>query len=256
MRWDDSGTDELYSKLILVATFVGLIAILFYGIAPIVQSNAQMNDPSSYLNTVQVPGESFYSPTPFAVSNSTVLHKYNYKIESVVFTSPVPHKHDIQAWVIRDNEGYEYRNDWNPFWANKYLDCILFEMVYGIFNTKEKHAAISYETIASKYDVKTNYSTVSFSLNSDLDLFVSTGPGYSFPVGLYANQFNMSVGWMWNMTDAISASPWALVGQILTFSIPDVGAIINWIIGIPVYLTLGFLILAVVSRFIPSLSGL
>lgn len=252
MRWDDSGADELYSKLILVATFVGLISILFYGLAPIVQSNAQMNDPSSYLNTVQIPGESFYSPAPFEVTDANVLDRYNYKIESEVFTSPVPHKHDIQVWIIRDNEFY---GD-NDFWANRYQDCILFEMVYGMFNTKDKYAAISYGMIASKFDEKTNYSTVSFSLNSDLDLFVSTGPGYSFPTSLYANQFNMSIGWMWNLTDAVNPSPWALVGQILTFSIPDVGAIINWIIGIPIYMTLGFLILAVVSRFFPTVPGL
>jgi hypothetical protein len=252
MKWDNSGADELYSKLILLATFVGLIAILFYGIAPIVQSNAQMNDPSSYLNTMQLPGESWYAPQPFAVTNASVLSEYNYQIESEVFTSAVPHKHDIQMWVIRDNDHY---GD-NDFWANKYEDCILLEMVYGIFNTKDKYSAISYETIVANYDSKVNYSKVPFTLNSDYDLFVGTGPGYSFPAGLYYNEFNISVGWMWNMSDAVDASPWGMVGQILTFSIPDVGPIINWIIGIPVYMTMGFLILAVVSRFLPTTAGL
>jgi hypothetical protein len=129
-------------------------------------------------------------------------------------------------------------------------------MSYGMFNTKHKHAAISYESIVERFDLKNNYSKVDFTLNADLHLFVNTGPGYSFPIGLYANEFNMSIGWTWNMTDAVDVSPWGLVGQILTFSVPNIGDTMNYFIGIPVYLTIGFLLLAVVSRFFPTVPGL
>jgi hypothetical protein len=247
--------DELYSKLILLGVFCGISAFLFMAISPIIQSNAMMNDPTSYQNTIDLPGESFYSPNPFAVTNASVKSHYEFGHESATFTSPVAHRHDILTWVVRNNS---YLGSIQPRynWLNDYRDCILFEMNYGMWNTKHKHVALSYETIGANFDIKTNVSKVDFSLNADLTLFVSTGPGYAFPVALYANEYNMSIGWMWNMSDAVDPSPWSLVGQILTFSIPDIGSTLNLIIGIPVYLTLGFLILAVVSRFFPTVPGL
>ena len=247
--------DELYPKLILLGVFCGVTAFLLMAIAPILQSGAIMNDPTGYAETLNLPGVNLYDPAPFTVTNTSIKHHYEYNHESEVFTSPVPHRHDILVWVVRDNEFFEaIQPRYN--WLNDYKDCILFEMNYGLWNTKHKHAAISYESINANYDAKNNYSKLGFTLNADLLLFVSTGPGYSFPIGLYANQFNMSIGWMWNITDAVSASPWALIGQILTFSVPDIGDTLNFLIGIPVYLTIGFLILAVASRFIPTFAGL
>jgi len=247
--------DELYPKIMLLTTFLGTTSILFFGIAPIIQSGQVVNDPTGYMDTIQIPGESFYSPNPFAVDNASVKDHYSYTHESATFTSPVAHRHDIAAWIVRDNDYYDAIQP-RYAWANDYKDCILFEMNYGIFNTKHKNAAVSYEAIVEQFDVKVNYSEVDFKLNSNYNLFISTGPGYSFPIGLYANQFNMSIGWLWNMSDAVSASPWALIGQIMTFSIPDVGYIMNLIIGIPVYLTMGFLLLAIISRFILTIPGL
>lgn len=213
-----------------------------------------MDDPSSYTNTIDIPGETFYSPSPFAVSNASIKDHWEYSDVSETFTSPVAHRHDILMCVVRGNDYYgSIQPRYN--WANDFEDCILFEMNYGIFNTKHKHAAISYDAIAENFDFQTNYSKVDFRLNTDLSLFVSTGPGYSFPTALYVNAFNMSIGWKWNMSDVGDPSPWALIGQILSFSVPDIGYTMNFIIGIPVYLTIGFVILALVSRFFPTGSG-
>ncbi|MBU0598975.1 hypothetical protein KKF61_08395 [Patescibacteria group bacterium] len=246
--------DELYPKLILLGVFCGVTTFLFMAIAPIVQSGAYMKDPSSYYNTIDIPGESFMAPQPFAVTNGTVKDHWD-SPPSATFTGAVPGRNDILTCVVRGND---YLGTYQPryYWANDFEDCLLFEMNYGIFNTKHKHAAISFEAIADNFDLSNNYSRTDIILNTDYTVFVSTGPGYSFPTALYVNAFNISIGWMWNMSQAVNPSPWALIGQILTFSVPDVGYTMNYIIGIPVYLTFGFLILAVVSRFFPTVPGL
>ena len=257
-KWNTSGADELYSKLIFIGVFCGVSAFLFISITPIIQSGAYMGDPKSFGQTIEIPDEVFYAPQPFPVDNTTVKDRYQYGHETITFTSGMEHRHDIDAYVVRDNAFY---NAIQPryYWANDYKDCILFEMNYGLFNTKHKNAAISYESIGKAFSNQTNYAKLDFTLNTGVSLFVSTGPGYAFLDALYWNEFNMSIGFSWNMSDEIThhnSSPWTLVSQILTFSVPEIGYELNLMIGIPAYLTIGFLILAVVSRFFPTVPGL
>lgn len=249
--------DELFPKLILITTFLGVTTMLFWMITPIIQTGAMMNDPSMDWSEMGVFGYAYYDPDPFEVSNATIKDRMHYDDYSQEFTSTVPHRHDIRAWVIRDNFWYNPLDLGIP---TRYKDCFIFQMDLESIILKQVHkvklAAIPFETVVEKGDFIDNSSQVDFSLNADYSLFISTGPGMPLFTGLWANEFNMSIGWSLNLSASASASPWGLVGQILTFSIPNVSPLINLLIGVPIYMTIGFLIVAVISRFVPLTSGL
>jgi hypothetical protein len=176
----------------------------------------------------------------------------------VEFTDPLstPHRHDIKAWVIRDNFWY---TPLTVQLSTRYQDYIALQMNLESIPTlpyTSKQAAISFETILEWADYENNMSEIDVHLNADYILFISTGPGMPISTGLWANEFNMSIGWSVNLSATASASPWGLIGQILTFSIPDVSPLINLLLGTPIYMTLAFLIAAIISRFVPTVGGL
>lgn len=252
--------DELFPKLILVTTFLGVTTMLFWTVTPIIQTGTMMNDPSMDWSEIGIFGYAYYDPDPFEVSNLTIKDRVLYPDPgpSETFTSSVPHRHDIKAYVVRDNFYYTVPNDLT--WWSQYKDCFVFIMDLESIVLKQVHkvkwAVIPFEAVEEHGDYLDNSSQVDFSLNADYSLFVNTGPGMPLMTGLWANEFNMSIGWSLNLSASASASPWGLVGQILTFSIPNVSPWINMLIGIPIYMTLGFLILAIVSRFIFTAPGL
>ena len=231
----------------------------FWMVTPIVQTGAMMNDPSMDWSEIGIFGYSYYDPDPFEVTNSTIKDRCAWPDPgpSETFTSAIAHRHDIRAYVIRDNAYYD---PYSPGFNMKYKDCFVFLMDLESVILKQVHkikaAAISFETVQEVADYSDNSSQVDFSLNADYSLFIDTGPGMPFITGLWANEFNMSIGWSLNLSASASASPWGLVGQILTFSIPNVSPLINLLIGIPVYMMAGFLIVAIISRFVPFTSGL
>lgn len=250
-------SDEIFPKLILVTTFLGVTTILFWAITPIVQTGTMMSDPSMDWSELGIFGFTYYDPDSFEVSNASVVDTRSQDNYAEEFTSAVPHRHDIRMWVIRDNFWYSPELDVGI--TSRYLDCLVFQMNLESIPTlpyTSKVAAISYETIAEQADYEDNSSQIDFTLNADYILFIATGPGMPFATGLWANEFNMSIGWSLNLSATASSNPWGLVGQILTFSIPNVSPLINLLIGVPIYMTLGFLVVAIISRFIPFAPGL
>ena len=246
--------DELFPKLILIATFLGVTTMLFWMITPIVQTGAMMNDPSMDWSEVGIFGAAYYDPDPFEVTNASIKSSFTGN-PSETFTSATPHRHDIETWVIRDN--VYYGNILGSEISSRYKDCFIFKMDLETFIIahKTKYAIIPFETVIEKANYKDNSSQVDFSLNADYSLFINTGPGMLISDGVWMNEFNMSIGWSLNLSASTSASPWGLVGQILTFSIPNVSPMVNMLIGIPIYMTLGFLVVAVISRFFPTIAG-
>lgn len=215
-----------------------------------------MNDPSMDWSEVGIYGYAWYAPDPFEVTNASVEDHRESDNYAEEFTSAIPHRHDIRMWVIRDNFWYSALsvNKWTM-----YSDYLGFQMNLEHIPTlpyTSKTAAIPFETIIETANYEENTSEIDFTLNADYTLFISTGPGMLISDGLWMNEFNMSIGWSLNLSATASASPWGLVGQILTFSIPNVSPLINLLIGIPIYMTIGFLVVAVISRFVPLTSGL
>ena len=250
-------SDELFPKLLLITTFLGVTTMLFWMITPIIQTGTMMNDPSMDWSEIGIYGYAYYDPDPFEVSNASVEDHRDNDNYAVEFTSTVPHRHDIRAWVIRDNFWYA---PLDVGMGTRYKDYFAFQMDLESVILKQIHktktAAISFETVVEKADYVDNSSSIGFTLNADYTLVISTGPGMLISDGLWMNEFNMSIGWPLNLSASASASPWGLIGQILTFSIPNVSPLINLLIGVPIYMTIGFLVVAVISRFVPLTSGL
>ena len=231
--------------------------MLFWMVTPIVQTGSMMNDPSMDWSEIGIYGYAKYDPDPFEVSNASVTDTRSSDNYAVEFTSTTPHRHDIRMWVIRDN--FWYVPELGTM-STRYNDYIALQMdlesISPMLPHTTKNAAISFETIIEKADFEDNSSQVDITLNADYSLFFDTGPGMWFSDGLWMNEFNMSIGWSLNLSAEASGSPWGLVGQILTFSIPNVSPMVNLLIGIPIYMTLGFLVVAVISRFFPTVPGL
>lgn len=248
--------DELFPKLILIATFLGITTLLFWAMTPIVQTGAMVNDPSMDWSLVGISEYAFYDPDPFEVSNASVTDTRSRSNYAEEFTSTIPHRHDIRMWVIRDNFWYSAAsvNKWT-----RYSDYLGFQMNLEHLPTlpyTSKTVAVSFDTIIEKANYEDNTSEIDITLNAAYVLFINTGPGMVISDGLWMNEFNISIGWSVNLSAAASTSPWALVGQIMTFSLPDVHPYVSYIIGVPFDLMIGFLIVAIITRFIPTVAGL
>lgn len=165
-------------------------------------------------------------------------------------------EHHIKMWLVRDYFGYD-PTDMNPDHYDHYRDFIYVYQAFGLFNWKTREAWIPWELIASNFESTTdgNWSIVPITLQHHYEVYFSSAPGTNFTTMLWANKLNISVAWVWNESDYSNVSPWNTVGQILTFHIPDVDWWITAMIAIPIYIAIGFVILTIISRFIPFIPG-
>ena len=250
--------DKLFNKVVLIATFLGITTLLFWALTPVIQTGTIANDPSMDWSKIGITDYAYYDESPFEVTNASVVDHRESDNYAEKFTSAIPHRHDIRAWVIRDNFWYFPEAGSTDKWT-MYRDYLGFQMNLESLPTlpyTSKTAAISFETIVEKANFDNNTSEIDFTLNANYILFINTGPGMLISDGLWMNEFNMSIGWSLNLSAAASTSPWALVGQIMTFSVPNVNWYVSVLIGVPLDMMIGFIIIAIITRFIPTIPGL
>lgn len=172
---------------------------------------------------------------------------------------------DVEVAVIKDNyadppllpitDEAKHRD--------KYEDFLLIHV--GVPNAFDDYDSIDLNEFVDNRIIGTNgtgnYSAITRILNSVGYTFVVTidGPADLFLyylTGIF--DFRLQVGIVaeeYNYTAVGENSMWEILGQIMTASLPNTNWFVNVIIAVPFYACIGFMVIMLVSRFIPFISG-
>lgn len=164
------------------------------------------------------------------------------------------------ARLIRDVD----RDDWlaNPFDDLKYDDMVLLHIKKkDSWSAPDKWVQISYGTLTQRFTLnnlsyayftafKTNFTVL---LKTDTNGTDHSDHIHAVWAGVYTISIAVSTDAL--NTIAMDTSMWAVLGQLLTLSLPDVSLVVNILLAAPVAAALGFMVFTILSRVIPFISG-
>ena len=215
----------------------------------------------TWADTTQSLGNVF-SQTDFGAKEGTT-HKIFYP-QGETSTS----RNAIWAYFVRNNT-------WNP-WVTSNLhepikrnletdSMIVFaqkHVKHGWFDIKTgvvwRFSVVPYPVINDRFEG--NLSTVSFMFGAEnYTAFIIIGDSGNSTTELFTNNtFTLGIGQMWGdgLEHIGRASMWKLVGQLLTCSLPNTNFYANLIMTIAIWAVIAYVAIAMISRFIPTISGL
>lgn len=158
---------------------------------------------------------------------------------------------DCEVSIVRDNYYYWGWGDYE----NLYQDFIMVNAEWGWFSSD--HVALSYEALYAGHVDGTNQS-ISYVIVGDQNYsIIITTPGSSdaFAVMLYEDRYNIQVAVLGGWENLAETSMWTVLSQLLTAQLPDVHPVLNILIAVPFWATIGFVAAMVISRFIPLIPG-
>ena len=119
-----------------------------------------------------------------------------------------------------------------------------------------RYAVIPFDVIDSKHEG--NISVLPFMLGAEnMTAFVITEGEENFTDKLFnQNTFTLGLGQLWGLENVGKQSMWKLVGQLLTCSLPDTNYYVNLLMAISIWAVIAYVAIAMISRFIPTISGL
>jgi hypothetical protein len=137
--------------------------------------------------------------------------------------------------------------------AQKYAKHGWFDIKTGV---AWRFAVAPYPVINDRFEG--NLSTISFMFGSEnYTAFVIIGDSGNATTELYGhNAFTLGIGQLWGLENVGRTSMWKLVGQLLTCSIPNTNFYANLIMTIAIWAVIAYVAIAMISRFIPTISGL
>lgn len=265
LKDDVGGGDALLPTVVLLGTFILVSSLFIAGMGHLVALNIASQSPEE---PIQYIGDNLFEFSPLdADPNGTVLPGItDVQLTSKYFSVGIPsHKVTWTKTGLRDVSSYVIRNatvqdKWENLGLDEVLvtDYIIFyqsQKTWGGLSHKFAAAVISFDEITEHRKNTTELSDVSFHLFNWFNVRTQIGPGFaSFNDAIWSSRFNYTVASSLNASIA-TASPWALVGAFLSFSLPNVDPMINLLMAIPIWLAIGYLVLMVVRSFIPTLGG-
>lgn len=117
---------------------------------------------------------------------------------------------------------------------------------------------IQYSTIEDMQIPYTNTSVVDFEIHDKAYSFVFITPSdyvnHSYHIA-QSNFFAAIAFTPYDEDNIASTSMWTLIGQMLTARLPTVHPAIQYLIAVPMWVGVGFIVFTLVSRMIPFISG-
>lgn len=167
---------------------------------------------------------------------------------------------EVTVFVVRNNTFYGgdpitgWLND-RTYKETMYLDMFILHTVTGPWYwTKNYWAFIPFEKVDRNQDG--NASSTFTKLKHNFTLFIySDADQFSFTTNLYSNNFNISLGVILGADLVGRQSFWTILGQLLTLQLPNMNTTMRFLIAIPLWTTLGFVAVTLVSRFVPFIGG-
>jgi len=156
--------------------------------------------------------------------------------------------------IIRDNVNYDPNS--GDIWK-KYKDFISVQRetgaaLMGSFSSKWNGAVVSFDSIISHYDWKTNTSMVGFDMSGWNDtLFISLA--YNNTALIWANSFTLYYGWSTLRSGHVDF--WGTIGMILTAQVPGLDDRVQFVLTGFWAISLIFMGFVMVSRIVPFIGG-
>jgi hypothetical protein len=273
--------DSLMKPFVLLITFIGVTIVLLGTMANLQASNqlSSADNVSTGMEAIAGFNYTMYNPTSgfeitwadvetniYAASdNGYPDPDENHSVFYPQGSSPTS-RDSVWAYVIR-NETWD---NWFDIAEPKQIrdargiqDMVVFAQKYakhGWFDIKFglgwRYFVIPYESIVDHADG--NISTISFMMGNDnLTAFFITPDSGDFSRALFTNNtYTMGLGQIWGLENVGRASMWKLVGQLLTCSLPNTNYYANLIMTIAIWAVIAYVAIAMISRFIPTISGL
>jgi len=181
---------------------------------------------------------------------------------------PPTSRNAVWAYLVRNNT-------WDP-WITSNMpasirqnmetyDMIVFAQKYAKHGWFDVKTGVAWRFAVAPYSVidersKGNLSTISFMFGSEnYTAFIITAGSGNFTTELYTNNtFMLGLGQLWldKLESVGRTSMLKLVGQLLTCSLPDTNFYANLIMTIAIWAVISYVAIAMVSRFIPTITGL
>lgn len=191
-------------------------------------------------------------------------------------SSPPTH-HRLDIWVVRNNTGYaSHLNDLQQDSqmafdflqkTNGMRDFFFFrEYAYSgaIWdNTHNFYDIISFADISNPVRFIENTNTTIFNVMGKYNITFFAGPNsasnLNLTTALQRNQFSIQVGSdLMNMATRAHVGMWNIVGDLFLFHSEELGMPdwLNAFISVILWICVGFVVVALISRFIPTIPGL
>jgi hypothetical protein len=259
--------ENLMPTVIFLGTFLLCGGLLIAGLNVLVSANQAAQAPDT---AQEIVGEEVFTQIAWtAAPNETVYSSFALILHTKYWSHgmiSIPDaykkvysyagKRDVACYLIRDSR---VSDQWAVLGLDNVLatDYVFFYQsvkTWGGLSHNYKTHAIPLDVILEERRADTNFSDVDFHLYNYFTARLWTGPGTNLTDGLWNSNFNITLGMSLNSTIG-DVSPWGLVGAFLSFRLPNVDPVINLLVAVPVWLALGFLVLTVISRFIPFVPG-
>jgi hypothetical protein len=261
LRRDTDGDETLMPVFIFCATFIVIGAFTISLMGPIFASPDARGSFETLENYEIIGGTSYYLYAPaggFNLTSANLSTYPNYEADPpdyVTFTNGSVS--DRLLWTTNDygttfiDEAYrEVFRDHTDFFT-------IFTEWGPWYNHHKRYVVLDYTT-AEEYQVPgTNQSAIPFSIAGSEEVLVITTPGNEtdFADYLWANTFNVQMGTPAFPTDLADTSMWTILGQLLTARLPNVHPILNFLISIPFWTCISFMVFTLISRMIPFIGG-
>ncbi len=263
VRRDNLGSERLFGMFIFLAVFILVGASFMLALNKTIDVATGDWDLRTGYELIGNTEYTFLSPEEGYPVNDTIVQSVWDKgnEDNLIFDgSALGLPDEIEVAVINDNDNMDYfvgLPSINPA-SDKFYDYVHVYTSWGWWSSD--NSALSYEAIIAGQVDETNRSVVPFYLRDDnYSLVVTTpGPGSYFPLMVRENLFNLSLAVPSNEDDLASmaeTSMWTMLGQMLTAQLPDVHPAINFMIAVPFWTAIGFMIVMIASRFIPLVGG-
>lgn len=248
MRNDTDGAEAITGRIVFVATFILISSMLIAFMNESYAENAVGGDWEYSIGYATIGGITYDLLQPLAGYDLTTANvSDHWEIggdENFFFYQTAIDDDDrIESALIRDND--YYLGTWSINEDTMYEDYFHFRIEYGWWTVKS--AAISLDTVVANQLPGANVSVTDFSLgHRSYSFLVETGTdGDGFGPAVWSNLMNVSVGV--NIEESLADnSMWSILGQILTFSLPEVHWIINTIVGVIFWTMIGVVAFTVV----------
>jgi hypothetical protein len=250
LRINDHADESLMGPFVFIATFIAVSGFIIGSMGALFAYSAMGNI-------------DYFSGSTFLLGNETYsyidgsTHGYNVTIADVVDTwseAYADHEFIFHDDINEDDEHLVMVRALTS--SGSMTDEIEVMEAYGWWS--DDRIRISYLTLIDYQIPYTNVSIVDFELRSkSYALMIVTPSDYqNHSAYIDENEFYISIVHAPQDLDNIgSVSMWNLIGQMLTAQLPSVHPMLQYLIAVPMWVGIGFIIFTLVSRMIPFIGG-
>lgn len=265
--------DSLLKPFVIAVTFFAMISLVMYAAANLVYSNQLAQDIPTGVDVI---AGIEYEPWYPAPKNMTGEPMYDEISDVIVDNDPASaifypdgedesYKKAIKAYVIHNNTdillGLNVPESLKK--AAKLTDMVLFKQKTGAwFGAKYRYAAVPFEDILSEAVANDSSAleevAITFMLGkANVTMFIQEhNNSQSFGYNVWVHDFyNMTIAFRFG-DNIHHDSVWQLIGMMLTGRLPDVPEFVNWILLCVIWIPVAFVVVAFVTRLIPTIQGL